>query len=122
MLLKIQRELYRKEIKADEDRKRHRGTEIFNALDDYISLSSTKSFDYAKGDRKIGEIASTSPARLIITSKSIDVRSGFYEVIAELQYIHASSANELEPIRAELKKRGLERVADNQIKVYRDRD
>jgi len=119
MLLKLNREIYRKDLKTAEDRKRNYGSELFAALKEYISPSFAEFFPNAKGYRKVAEIPSIPGGRLIVRSASID-GGDFYEASAELQYAHESSKNDLSIFIGQIERCGLQKVPKELEHFYLD--
>ncbi len=119
MLLKVLREIYRKDLKTKEERARNHGEELFAKLADYISPSFIEFFPNARGYRRVAEIPSISGGRLIVRGRTND-GAEFYDVTAELQYVHESCRRDLAPIIKEIEGLGLERVPDNLKHLHLD--
>ncbi len=120
MLLKVHREVYRKDLKTEAERAMNHGAELFARVADYISPSFAEFFPNAKGYRRLAEIPSVPGGRLIVRGRGVDATSEFYDVTAELQYAHQSSIDDLKPIISEIEKMGLEKVPDDLKRPHLD--
>jgi hypothetical protein len=120
MLLKVHREVYRKDLKTGAEGAMNHGAELFARVADYISPSFVEFFPNTKGYRRLAEIPSVPGGRLIVRGRSVDATSEFYDVTAELQYVHQSSIDDLKPIISEIEKMGLEKVPDDLKRAHLD--